>query len=113
MTNCAADKPSDARLVRLRAELRDARIQRENADFESASKNQGETQPLATASLQEMQHFVKDEKTALLKFVVAKDETFLFVLNGNDEEISPQVFLVDLSRDQLAQTRLVISFAYR
>ena len=76
-------------------------MQRENADFESASKNQGETKPLATASLAEMQRFVRDEKAALLKFVVTKDETFLFVLNGNDEEISPQVFRVDLPRDQL------------
>ena len=76
-------------------------MQRENADFESASENQGETKPLATASLAEMQHFVRDEKAALLKFVVTKDETFLFVLNGNDEEISPQVFRVDLPRDQL------------
>ena len=96
-------KPSDAQLVRLRAELRDARMQRENADFESASENQGETKPLATASLAEMQHFVRDEKAALLKFVVTKDETFLFVLNGNDEEISPQVFRVDLPRDQLTK----------
>ena len=50
-----------------------------------------------------MQRFVKDEKAALLKFVVTKDETFLFVLNGNDEEVSPQVFTIDVSRDQLAK----------
>ena len=55
------------------------------------------------ASLQEMQHFVKDEKAALLKFVVTKDKTFLFVLNGNDEDVSPQVFSIDLSREQLTK----------
>jgi CHAT domain-containing protein/Tfp pilus assembly protein PilF len=96
-------KPSDTQLVRLRAELRDARMQRENADFEDGSENQRETKPLAIASLAEMQRLVKDEKAALLKFVVTKDETFLFVLNGNDEDVSPQVFRIDLSRDQLTK----------
>jgi CHAT domain-containing protein/Tfp pilus assembly protein PilF len=98
-----SDHPSEARLASLRADLQNTRAERENSTAEGASENAGEAKPAAVTSIEEMIQLAKKEKAALLKFVVAKDETFLFVLNGSDEHPALEVFSLDFPREELAK----------
>ena len=98
-----SDHPSDARLASLRTELRNARVERENFDAETTNDNAGETKPAAVTSMDEIAQLAKNEKAALLKFVVTKDKTFLFVLNGNDEHPALKVFSLNLSHEELTK----------
>lgn len=103
-----SDHSPDAQLASLRNELREARLERENFGIETAGEITNAAKPTAAASPEEILQLAKHENAALLKFVVAKDQTFLFVLNGSDKNPVPAVLALDLSRKEL--TKRVSSF---
>jgi CHAT domain-containing protein/Tfp pilus assembly protein PilF len=97
------EHPAEKRLAGFRADLRDARSERENYDVELANENVSETKPPVPASLDEMVRLATTERVALLKFVVTTDDTFLFVLNGNNEHPALEVFPLNLPRNEIAK----------
>jgi CHAT domain-containing protein/tetratricopeptide (TPR) repeat protein len=98
-----SDHSSDTQLASLRADLRSARLERENFNAEIGNENKVDSKPVAPASMEEMTGLTRDGKTALLKFVVTKDETFLFVLHERDGHHLVEVFSLQLSREELTK----------
>ena len=98
-----SDHPSDVRITSLRGDLRNARLERENFKAGAVAENAIESKSASSASVAQMARVAKDEKAALLKFVVTKNETFLFVLNPGNGRTSVEIFPLRLSREELTK----------
>ena len=96
-----SNHPSEEQLAPLRKELRSARSELEDFKASIGSENPAQTPPVSAASFDEMAEVAKREKAALLKFVVTKNETFLFVLDQKDGHGSIEVFPLHFSREDL------------
>lgn len=93
-----AEYPATQRIESLRDALQHARAERENFNATIANKS-ANPKPVETASFADMLRFAKTNRATLLKFVATKDQTFLFVLNGD----ALKVFSLDLTRAALAK----------
>ena len=92
------EHPAADQIQSLRAALQHARTERENFNATIASES-ANPKPVETAAFDDMRRFAKTNKAALLKFVATRDETFLFVVNGE----ALKVFPLDLTRTELAK----------
>jgi CHAT domain-containing protein/Tfp pilus assembly protein PilF len=97
-----AGHPSSKRIESLRIALNHARVDHENFNATIANEPANPS-PVTTASFDEMLRLAKTRKATLLKFVVTKDETFLFVLAGQDDQAALKIFPLGLTRDELAK----------
>ena len=89
-------------LTALRMELRHARAEREIFDAEAAS-NEGSPLSRTSLELENLGPLLKEGENVVLKFVVARDRTFIFVIHAQEGKPSLQAFSLDLGRAELAR----------
>lgn len=102
------DKPDPARVAALRAEVEQARLEYE--DFETGLyaahpelKVQRGEAPVITAG--ELAALLPDDASALLEYVVADEQTYLFIVtkSGAKSEADVRVYTLPVRREELAK----------
>jgi CHAT domain-containing protein/Tfp pilus assembly protein PilF len=101
-------QPNQTRLNDLNARLQKARLDLEAfhtslyAAHPELKTQRGQTQPITLA---EAAGLIPDDKTALLEFIVDKDQTYLFALSKGapQQVVDFQVYKIDIKQDELAK----------